>query len=259
MTWQQYRSTTPQQSESESESEPEPEPEPANELYGRLTTPFELSTIADVSEMAKGADVAFRARISTQRRLSSALDFVLLRDQTHSIQGVLTNAPAEMIRWVQHLPLESLVQVTGTLQEPVTEVRSATTHDLEVAIHTLHVVSTAHDVPFDNYKPVAGELLRHRMDNRVLDLRHPSNQAIFRVRNIVTRKFRETLDSLGFIEIQTPKLQPVATESGSQVFKVNYFGRTAFLAQSPQLAKQMAISADFGRVYEVSGCLPRPL
>jgi aspartyl-tRNA synthetase len=53
------------------------------------------------------------------------------------------------------------------------------------------------------------------------------------------------------MEIQTPKLQPAATESGAEVFKVNYFGRRAFLAQSPQLAKQMTVSADFGRVYEV--------
>jgi nondiscriminating aspartyl-tRNA synthetase len=232
----------------------ESEPEPANELYGRLTEPYEIMSVAEVAELAEGTDVAFRARINTQRRISAALDFILFRDQTHTIQGVLANAPTEMIKWVQHLPHESLVQVTGKLQRPpptVGKVRSATSHALEVAIHTLHLVNQAHDVPFDNYKPVAGELVRHRMENRVLDLRHPSNQAIFRVRSTVTRQFRNMLDGLGFLEIQTPKLQPAATESGSQVFKVNYFGRNAFLAQSPQLAKQMAISADFGRVFEI--------
>ena len=233
--------------------------EPANELYGRLTEPFELSTIAEVAKLSAGADVAFRARITTQRRISASLDFLLLRDQTNSIQGVLSHAPVDMIKWVQHLPLESLVQVTGILKKPVGEVRSATNHGLEVAIHTLHLVNASHDVPFDNYKPVAGELVRHRLENRVLDLRHPSNQAIFRVRSTVARKFRETLDELGFLEIHTPKLQPAATESGAQVFKVNYFGRNAFLAQSPQLAKQMAICADFGRVFEVRSTSPSPI
>ena len=62
---------------------------------------------------------------------------------------------------------------------------------------------------------------------------------------------RQALDEQGFIEIHTPKLQGGATESGASVFKVEYFSRGAFLAQSPQLAKQMAISADFGKVYEI--------
>jgi aspartyl-tRNA synthetase len=64
--------------------------------------------------------------------------------------------------------------------------------------------------------------------------------------------FRRVLEDRGFLEINTPKFQPAATESGAEVFKVDYFGRTAFLAQSPQLPKQMCISADFGKVYEVS-------
>lgn len=63
--------------------------------------------------------------------------------------------------------------------------------------------------------------------------------------------FRNYLDSKGFIEIHTPKLQGSATESGASVFEVNYFGRPVYLAQSPQLAKQMCIAADFERVYEI--------
>jgi hypothetical protein len=93
--------------------------------------------------------------------------------------------------------------------------------------------------------------MRMRLSNRVMDLRNPVNHALFKIRAMVLRQFREVLDNKGFVEIQSPKLQPAATESGAEVFKVNYFGRTAFLAQSPQFAKQMMISADFGRVYEV--------
>jgi ergosteryl-3beta-O-L-aspartate synthase len=90
-----------------------------------------------------------------------------------------------------------------------------------------------------------------RLANRVIDLRTNAAQSTFRIQSGVGRAFREFLNSKGFIEIHTPKLQGGATESGASVFEVNYFGRPTFLAQSPQLAKQMAIASDFGRVYEV--------
>jgi nondiscriminating aspartyl-tRNA synthetase len=92
---------------------------------------------------------------------------------------------------------------------------------------------------------------RVRQANRVLDLRTSAAQSTFRIQSGVGHAFRSFLDSKGFIEIHTPKLQGGATESGASVFEVNYFGRPAFLAQSPQLAKQMAIASDLGRVYEV--------
>ena len=92
---------------------------------------------------------------------------------------------------------------------------------------------------------------RVRLANRILDLRTGTSQAIFRLQATVGRLFRAALDDRGFIEIHTPKLQSSATESGATVFELNYFGRPAYLAQSPQLAKQMAVAADFGYVYEI--------
>lgn len=90
-----------------------------------------------------------------------------------------------------------------------------------------------------------------RLDHRVLDLRSDVSQAIFRIQAATTRFFRTFLDSQGFMEIHTSKFQGGATESGASVFKVNYFGRPVYLAQSPQLGKQMAIAADMERVYEI--------
>jgi aspartyl-tRNA synthetase len=84
-----------------------------------------------------------------------------------------------------------------------------------------------------------------------VDLRTASSQGIFRIQSGISNIFRDYLDSKGFIEIHTPKLQGSATESGASVFEVNYFGRPVYLAQSPQLAKQMCIAADFERVYEI--------
>jgi nondiscriminating aspartyl-tRNA synthetase len=92
---------------------------------------------------------------------------------------------------------------------------------------------------------------RVRLNNRIVDLRTSPSQAIFRIQSGICNLFRNYLDGQGFIEIHTPKLQGGATESGATVFELNYFGRPAFLAQSPQLAKQMAIAADFERVYEI--------
>ncbi|PHH78586.1 hypothetical protein CDD80_6628 [Ophiocordyceps camponoti-rufipedis] len=211
--------------------------------------PFELNAIAELDSLPLGSEVNIRARISTHRQLSKALDFILLRDQTQSVQAVLSHDEVDMASWVQKLPPESLVQVSGILKEPPEPVRSATVDTVEVLIQSVHLVNTAHNAPFTNYKPP--ETLRNRMSSRILDLRHPSNQALFRIRSLVTRKFHDVLFDHGFVEINTPKLQPAATESGAAVFKVNYFSRNAFLAQSPQLAKQMSISADFGRVFEV--------
>ncbi|KAH8745500.1 aspartate--tRNA ligase [Diaporthe sp. PMI_573] len=226
------------------------EDEETRARYGLAMDAKELLTIKEVTELPAGKEVTFHARIHHQRNVSKHLDFLLFRDQTHSIQGVLQHdTSSHFVKWVQRLEPESLVQVTGTLQVPPEPIRSATHKELEVKVYSVHLVNAARDLPFDNYEPP--ETTQARLNNRILDLRHPSNQALFRIRAMVTRKFREVLDRDGFIEIQTPKLQPAATESGAEVFKVNYFGRRAFLAQSPQLAKQMTVSADFGKVYEI--------
>lgn len=227
------------------------EDEETQARYGWVTEAKELLPIREVFQKTEGDEVTFRARIHHQRNVSKHLDFMLLRDQDVSIQAVLHHDVAHFVKWVQRLDPESLVQVTGTLQSPPEPVRSATFKDLELKVYSVHLVNPARDLPFDNYD--APETTQARLSNRILDLRHPSNQALFRIRSMITRVFREVLERDNFIEIQTPKLQPAATESGAEVFKVNYFGRRAFLAQSPQLAKQMTISADFNKVFEVSG------
>ncbi|KAI1383377.1 aspartyl-tRNA synthetase [Hypoxylon trugodes] len=246
---QQEREEVEGRRQREDEEAEQEEDEETKARYGENVHPYELCSLEQIVGLPVGSEVNFRARIHTQRRLSHALDFLLFRNQTDSIQGVLTRASPYMIRWVQRLHPESLVHVIGTLQKPKDPVVSATISDIEVLVYSIHLVNPANELPFDNYEPP--EALRQRLSGRIVDIRHPSNQAIFRVRSMVVRKFREALDDKDFLEIQTPKLQPAATESGAEVFKVQYFGRTAFLAQSPQLAKQMAISGDFKKVYEI--------
>ena len=93
--------------------------------------------------------------------------------------------------------------------------------------------------------------LTTRLNNRVVDLRTPANQAIFKMQSAITAAARRFLESHGFVEIHTPKLIGAASEGGANVFKVSYFKGSAYLAQSPQFYKQMAICGDIERVYEV--------
>lgn len=220
------------------------------------------------SGLEEGARVVFRARIHHVRPMSSKLAFVVLRQQIDTVQGVLHAREGVVseafVRWAEHLVTEGLVQVEGEVRRPEEPITGCTIHELEVHIDRMHLI-----VPVTDQLPVdvhgidrvtrdeeTNELdwvmpQRVRVANRISFLRTPTAQSIFRVNSTICSAFRHTLEGRGFVEIHTPKLQPSATESGAEVFKVDYYGRTAFLAQSPQLAKQMAICADFGRVFEV--------
>jgi aspartyl-tRNA synthetase len=170
-----------------------------------------------------------------------------------------------MVQWAEHLRLGSIVRVRGIIQTPQVPVLGCSIHDVELDVEQIHlVVHREEPVPFSVYEAeirtaeedkVEGRRShlpdRTRLNNRILDLRTPTSQSLFRLQSALCNIFRSSLDEQGFIEIHTPKLQGSATESGASVFQVNYFGRDAFLAQSPQLAKQMAIAADFERVYEI--------
>ncbi|KAL1302476.1 hypothetical protein AAFC00_002867 [Neodothiora populina] len=218
-----------------------------------------------------GQLVTFRARVHNIRKISAHLVFIELRQQTVTIQGVIHKndlISPHMVYWAEHLHLETVVRVRGALQEPKSkqgEIIGASIHNLEIAILELHAEgSPTEPLPFSvgeaevtKEESEASQHTRHfvsdraRLSNRIIDLRTTTSQSIFRVQSVVSTLFREFLLKQDFIEIHTPKLQGGATESGASVFKVDYFGRPAFLAQSPQLAKQMSIAADFRKVFEV--------
>ncbi|EJD51901.1 aspartate-tRNA ligase [Auricularia subglabra TFB-10046 SS5] len=248
----------------------------AREFYGEL--PLNQSqerprreriSIATLTPNDEGKTVLFRARINTSRAQGANMVFLNLRQKTASIQGLIIAKPEkvskQMVKWAASLLPESIVLVEGEVQKTKEEIKSASIKDVEIVISKFNLVSKIDgNLPFSledanraeaDYQIEGTDFNRvnidTRLNGRVLDLRTQTNQAIFKLQAVVTDLFREHLHKNGFTEIHSPKLQGAATESGASVFKVQYFKGSAFLAQSPQLAKQMAIAADFERVYEI--------
>ncbi|KAG6842609.1 hypothetical protein C0991_000135 [Blastosporella zonata] len=247
----------------------------ATEFYGALPlnqsqtrSRRERSQISTLSSR-DGETVLIRARVQTSRAKSSKLLFLNLRQRTHSVQAVLMVEPEkiskQMVKWASGLADESIVLVEGLVKKSPTPIQGATVSDVEIDVKQIHLVSGIEGrLPFsleDASRPdteiESSEaqfnrvLIDTRLNNRVVDLRTQTNQAVFKIQAAIGDLFRDYLSENGFIEIHSPKLQGAATESGASVFKVGYFKGTAYLAQSPQLAKQMAIAADFERVYEI--------
>ena len=227
------------------------------------------TSIDSLSNADIGKEILMTARLHIVRRMGAKLVFLIFREELSTFQGVMHEKAGErslaMIQWAEHIRIGSIVRVHGTVQAPQAPVQSCTLHDIELHVDQLHVLVRREDpVPFSVYEAEISTTEedhtegrhshipdRTRLNNRILDLRTATSQSIFRIQSSVCNLFRGALDDHSFIEIHSPKLQGSATESGASVFKVDYFGRNAFLAQSPQLAKQMAIAADFGRVYEI--------
>jgi nondiscriminating aspartyl-tRNA synthetase len=179
-----------------------------------------------------------------RRRLLKAVAFLVLRDRAGLAQVVVTS-PADRAA-LEALPEETVVEVTG---------RAVANPDAPGGVE-LHEPSwralsePAAELPFDLYRPELRATLPTALDNAAVALRHPRQRAPFEIAAAATAGFRAGLDALGFTEVHTPKIVASATESGANVFGIDYFGRRAFLAQSPQFYKQAMVGV-FERVYEV--------
>jgi nondiscriminating aspartyl-tRNA synthetase len=173
------------------------------------------------------------------------VQFVVVRDETGLVQAVLgkDEAPSPLNQQVSALTSESAVTVTGTI---VADER-VKLGGLELQLESVEV-----DSPAEPEVPIAPDsALDKRIDWRYLDLRRPDRKLIFEVQSTVEHAMRDYWQKEGFVEIHTPKLMGSASESGAELFKVEYFDGQAYLAQSPQFYKQMAMAAGFGKVFEV--------
>eukprot|EP01022_Parablepharisma_sp_SALTPOND_P015667 TRINITY_DN2242_c0_g1_i1.p1 TRINITY_DN2242_c0_g1~~TRINITY_DN2242_c0_g1_i1.p1 ORF type:complete len:654 (+),score=86.90 TRINITY_DN2242_c0_g1_i1:102-2063(+) len=246
------------------------------------------TSVGDLTEELQGKTVRIRGRLHNSR-IKGKMGFVVLREGFYTVQGLLMVGPEVsqgMMKYVKSIPKESLVEVVATVKKPEAEIKGCS-QKVELMIQEIWTASKCVPVlPFQledamrkvvnqdeeegEEKPAekSGEKPGDkspeeerkeirvkqvtRLDNRVLDLRVPANQALMRIQSGVGRFFREFLYSKDFVEIHTPKVIPGVSEGGTEVFKLSYFGRDACLAQSPQLYKQMGICSDLERVFEIA-------
>ena len=174
------------------------------------------------------------------------MQFVVIRDLSGKIQiTVIKSEKPEIAEIFSRATLESTVKVVGTaISNEYVKLGG-----IEVIPDTVEITSRAEAMPISDDSSID-----QRMDYRWIDLRQEKNQLMFQVQTLITQSMREYLLNHDFIEIHTPKLIGSASESGSEVFEVKYFNRKAYLAQSPQFYKQMAMASGFERVFEVAPC-----
>ncbi|KAJ6331667.1 hypothetical protein OIU76_010119 [Salix suchowensis] len=227
--------------------------------------------VGDLTHELKGKEVLIRGRAQTMRAVGKNMAFIVVREKGFTVQCVVTAQPdvvsKQMVKFAAGLSRESIVDVHGVVSVPSIAIKG-TTQQVEIQVSKLYCVDKAMPTLPINIEDAsrsekeieealqAGEKLVRvnqdtRLNNRVLDIRTSANQGIFRIQCQVCNIFRQFLLSEDFIEIHTPKLIAGSSEGGSAVFKLDYKGQPACLAQSPQLHKQMAICGDFGRVFEI--------
>jgi nondiscriminating aspartyl-tRNA synthetase len=208
---------------------------------------MERSLVRELAGLV-GGEVKLQGWIYTIRD-QKRMQFIVLRDHTGMTQVVLekNEANAALNARVTALSRESVV----TLHGEVVANAQVKLGGLEVRLQSLDVESEAQTpLPLD----ITGGTdpnLDLRLDWRFLDLRRPENLLIFKVQTTVLAAMRDFCTRESFVEINSPKLLGAASESGAEVFRLEYFGRYAYLAQSPQFYKQMAMAAGFDRVLEV--------
>jgi nondiscriminating aspartyl-tRNA synthetase len=181
-----------------------------------------------------------------KKRLLGGLTFINIRDRSGLTQATFENK--EEVEKLRGLQIGTVLSVTGEVFEESrapggAELRNPT---LVVEVPVIDPPAIEIDKPIDH----KSDNLDTLFENRVLNIRNLQEQKIFRIRADLTRYIREFLHGHEFVEIDTPKLLAGATEGGAEVFKLDYFGKTATLAQSPQFYKQIMVGA-FERVYEI--------
>ncbi len=248
------------------------------------TVKREWIDVHELSAEKAGTQGWIRARVHNVRGKGKTC-FIQLRKGVYTAQAVMCafgnpgEPSVDLVKYAAKIPSESVIEIFGTVVKPENPVESCTQQDAEIQVHKIFVVSVTQALlPFqlgdanrldpldkgtDNeetddvnveQKDESGlirVLQKSRLDNRWIDLRTFSNHSIFRIQSRVGQYFRQYFIDRDFTEIHSPKIIPGVSEGGAQVFKLNYFGTECCLAQSPQLYKQMAITSDFGKVFEI--------
>lgn len=187
------------------------------------------------------------------RRDQGKMVFMDMRDMTGKVQCVVLPNHAEAIESVKEARTEWVLSINGIVNKrPERNVnKDAQNGDIELEVTKVEILASAAPLPFDMSLTGYNLDLTTELDNRSLVLRHPKNQAIFKVQETIIDSFREFMKKNNFFEFQAPAITPATAEGGAEVFQIDYFDKKAFLTQSPQLYKQIVMSA-FERAFSVN-------
>jgi nondiscriminating aspartyl-tRNA synthetase len=202
----------------------------------------------EITEEIAGIEVVIMGWVHILRD-KGKIKFLVLRDEQGQCQVTIPQARVseEVFEASEQLKPEYAVAVTGKVVAAKQVASGA-----EIIPTKIRIINTAQRLPIDVVEGKVDIDLDTRLNYRILDLRKPSINAIFRVQHSLVRFAREYLESNGFVEIHTPKIVAEATEGGANLFEIKYFDKKAYLAQSPQFYKQLMLLAGFGRVFEIA-------
>lgn len=188
-----------------------------------------------------GTEVLLQGWVRRKREVGADLSFLILADRSGEAQIVVSGCLTSQVP-----SLESVVEIRGTVQNSRSKI-----HPYEVVASAIRLLAQAEPLPF----PINQNELLVGLDildkYRPLALRHAHYQNVFRVQHSILAHFASYFSRLGYTQVTTPKIVATGTEGGAELFKVDYFGDTAYLAQSPQFFKQMLVGAGFERVFEM--------
>ncbi|MDC0200074.1 aspartate--tRNA(Asn) ligase [Candidatus Nitrosopelagicus sp.] len=198
--------------------------------------------IEDLNSSMEGQDVLFGGWIVDLRKLGK-MAFLTVRDVTGMCQVIVKG---DSMALLEGLNRQSVVRISGKIQAS-----KAKDFDFEVSAIEIQILAKAeYPLPIDPIGRLESDI-DNRLNSRALDMRNQKTASIFKLRSQVLASIRETLIKRKFIEINTPKIIGSASEGGADLFNLDYFGKQAYLAQSPQLYKeQMTIGLE--RVFEIS-------
>src|SRR3990167_9036085 len=200
-----------------------------------------------------GKKVLLKGWIKT-RRDHGRLIFLDLRDRSGIVQLVINPKISQVAyKKAEELKPEYVIKVQGSVkQRPTATInKELDTGSVEIEVENIEIISKAEALPFDIGADVLNLELPTLLDNRSLSLRHPKISAIFKIQQTLAQSFRKTLREEDFTEIFVPTFVPSATEGGAEVFSVDYYNHKAYLAQSPQMYKQIMTSI-FERVFTIA-------
>ncbi len=193
----------------------------------------EISPIGDIFKKSS-KEVSCAGWVSNTRELGK-IKFLLLRDISGVVQvtAVKEKTDAKIFEMIDKISRESVIYVKGTVKES-----KQAPGGKEIIPEKIEVLNSADNLPIDVSDFSKTEISK-RLDYRFLDFHRKRVQSIFRIQNVIANSFREHFYNKGFLEMQPPCIISAASEGGTELFPVQYFEKKAYLAQSPQLYKQM--------------------